>query len=323
MVEPADTGASDRGGPEAVHGDRRAGRRRPAEWWRWALGLGLLMLLVGVVGPRRLAETFARIEAGPALAVVALSLVWLGLSGLNVWLLLRRLRPLPLRVFLPIYGTSWAAAQLLPGQLGDATQVLLLRRHEVPVAQSGAAYLVDKAVSFGWMSVVALYGVARFAPGLSSRGLALVPVLGLAAAACGVWLVLELPAGAGGLVERLQNLLRRTGHELAEMRRHGGALALNLGLTLVKWGVTALMYVGAFRAFGQAISFEAAATLPIMSSLVGYLPITVGGAGTIEITGVYLFGRIGIDAAVVLAVYLFFRAELLAIALLAAVGGRR
>ncbi|MFQ5524846.1 MAG: lysylphosphatidylglycerol synthase transmembrane domain-containing protein [Thermoanaerobaculia bacterium] len=299
--------------------------RRPTQWWRWVLGLGILATMIGVVGPGQLFETFARIDPGPAIAVIGLSLVWLGLAGLNVWVLLRPMTPIRLSVFLPVYATSWAASQLLPGQLGDATQVLLLRKHGVPAAQSGAAYLVDKAASFAWMSLVALYGVGRYTPGLSERldtaRLATFLLAGVVAVGLGIVVALRLPARDGGLAARLQGLLRHTLAELGGMRGHPGALALNLSLTLIKWAVMAAMYVGAFRAFGTVIAVEPAAIVPVMSSLVGYLPITVGGAGTMEITGIYLFGRLGIEAATVLAVYLFFRVELLVIALLLAIVG--
>ena len=100
------------------------------------------------------------------------------------------------------------------------------------------------------------------------------------------------------------------------MRHHGGALALNGTLTVVKWLINASYYWVTFRAFGFEVSFEAAATLPVMSSLVGYLPITAGGAGTTEWTATFLFARVGATAATVVSAYLFLRVLHLSIALL-------
>ncbi len=47
--------------------------------------------------------------------------------------------------------------------------------------------------------------------------------------------------------------------------------------------------------------------VPIMSTFVGYLPISVGGVGTVELSAVYLFSLIGVSKAAVLATYVIQR----------------
>jgi uncharacterized protein (TIRG00374 family) len=78
----------------------------------------------------------------------------------------------------------------------------------------------------------------------------------------------------------------------------------------------ALLYLAAFHAFGSPINFEAAATIPVMSSLVGHIPVTVGGAGTMEWTAVLLFKQVGVDNSSVFSVYLLLRSVLIVTALL-------
>jgi len=286
-------------------------------WGRWLLGLGLLAVLIRVAGPSQLAATFSQIDLGRAVEAVALSVLWLLLGACNVWILLRLVAPVPLSTFVPIYGTSWAASYLLPGQLGDATQVLLLRHHDVPVSRSGAVYLLDKAISLTWLFVVAAYGIGLYIPGIRGWWLALLPLGALIVSVGCVAILLRMRAREGGLLARLQGLVTSTLAELqGMMRHHGGALALNGTLTVVKWLINASYYWVTFRAFGFEVSFEAAATLPVMSSLVGYLPITVGGAGTTEWTATFLFARVGATAATVVSAYLFLRVLHLSIALL-------
>jgi uncharacterized membrane protein YbhN (UPF0104 family) len=89
---------------------------------------------------------------------------------------------------------------------------------------------------------------------------------------------------------------------------------MNLGLTTVKWALMTASYWFALRAFGAVVPVSAAATIPVMSSLVGYLPVSVGGLGTSEWTAIALFGRVGAPEAAVLATYLFLRAVLIALA---------
>ncbi len=45
-----------------------------------------------------------------------------------------------------------------------------------------------------------------------------------------------------------------------------------------------------------------------MSTLIGYIPISVGGIGTVEWSAVYLFSQEGLSKAIVLATYLVLRA---------------
>lgn len=285
-------------------------------WWRMAVGVGLLVALLILVGPEQVLAILGRIRLGWALAVAAVSLVWLCMGALNVWILLRRLVPVSLSDFLGVWVTSWATSLVIPGQLGDATQVVLLRRWRVDMSRSGAAYLVDKAISFGWMMIVASWAVALYVPSIRRWWLLLAPAAVLAVLAAGCYLVHHLPVRQGGGVARLQRFAANLRTQAQSLRRWPGTLTLNAVLTVVKWAAMAAVYLLAFRAFGAVVTPLAAATIPVVASLVGYLPVTVGGAGTMEWTAVALFGGLGVDAPTVVVVYLFIRVLLIAGALL-------
>ncbi len=310
----------------AAHAESPARFALAGDWWRWGVGAGLLVLLVSVVGPRVLVETFRRASFAWVLGVIALSLIWLALGALNVWLLLRRLAPVPLRTLLRVYVTSWATSLLLPGQLGDATLVLLLRPHGVPAASSSAAYLLDKMISLTWLVLVAAYGVGLYAPYIHGAWLpaALVAVILVAAASAAI--LRRSSVRGGGWAARAKGWVDALFEQLLAFRRYPWTVARNLALTILKWILMTLLYLGAFHAFGARIGLEAAATIPAMSSLVGYVPVTVGGAGTMEWTAVVLFKQVGIEAAAVLSVYLLLRGVLILGALLLLVtfrSGRR
>ncbi len=293
---------------------RRLEPRALLPWWRLAVGVGLLATLVLVVGPRQLAATFAAVEPVWACGVVALLCAWLLLGGFNVWLLINRLHPLELRIFLKVYLVSWATSLLLPGQLGDATQILFLRRHEVAMARSGAAYLVDKSISLGWLLLVATYGVGLHTP-FNGGALLIFPVAFAVLGAAALFLLHRVRTREGSFWDRLKIRINRVGEHLWSFRHHPGTLALNISLTIAKWILLTFIYLGAFQAFGSSIDLLAAATIPVMSSLVGYIPITMGGVGTMEWTAVALFDRIGVEAMVVVSAFLFLRAVLLLLAL--------
>jgi uncharacterized membrane protein YbhN (UPF0104 family) len=239
---------------------------------------------------------------------------WYLLGILNVWLLLRRLAPVRFATFAPVYAASWAASLLIPGQLGDAAQVVLLQRLGVPLAASAAAYVTDKAVSLGVLLIIAGVGAALYAPAVLLHWPAAVSIIVLVAtvavAIAIAWrLSIRTPA-------RIRSGIGRVKHQLAIFVREPALVAANLGLTMVKWGLMTASYWFAFRAFGAAVPLSAAATIPVMSSLVGYVPVSVGGIGTSEWTAIALFSGIGTPEAAVLATYLFLRAVLVALAAL-------
>ena len=273
------------------------------------MGIGLLVLLVRLVGWDEVVAAVGRARPGWALAVMALAGLWLCIGAVNVWILLRRLAPIPLRAFLGVYITSWAASLLIPGQLGDVTQVMLLRRHGIEMSRGGAAYVVDKVVSLGWLLGVGVWGVALYLP--PGRGWWLLgpPAVFLATFIAG--LVLVRGAAGAEAPGRVRRFLLRLSDQVRSFGAHRGAVAQNVALTGVKWIVMTAMYLWAFRAFGSPISLPEAATVPVIASLAGYIPVTIGGAGVVEWTAVALFRGLGIEESTVVVAYLFLRAVLI------------
>jgi uncharacterized protein (TIRG00374 family) len=280
------------------------------------VGAGLLFLLTAVIGPRELLNTFRRATPVWLALVVGLSFAWLSLGALNVWILLRRLATVSFGTFYGVYITSWGISLLLPGQLGDATQVILLRQFAVPAVSSSASYLVDKAATLTWLVLVAAYGISRYASTFEIW--CLVSLTGFLAlgAIVGVAILRRVAVESQGRVSHLKGIVDRLLDQLLIYRHNLGAVTLNICLTIVRWIVMALLYLAAFHAFGSPINFEAAATIPVMSSLVGHIPVTVGGAGTMEWTAVLLFKQVGVDNSSVFSVYLLLRSVLIVTALL-------
>jgi uncharacterized membrane protein YbhN (UPF0104 family) len=273
---------------------------------------------VWLAGPEKLWTTAQ--SADPFWFAIAASVLvpWFVFGIVNVWLLLRRLAEIDLRTFADVYAASWTSALFLPGQLGDATQVLLLRRHGIPLAASTAAYAADKLVSLGFMLAVACTGAVRHGHAFSEqlhRPSLLVPLLGLAGAGLAI-VVLFGMLSRQQRFGRLRAIMSRGRDALLTFAREPRLLLANLTITIVKWLLMMLSYTWAFRAFGVRVSLIDAATIPIMSSLVGYLPVSVGGLGTTEWTAVALFRSSGVAEAVVLAVFLLLRTSVILVAVL-------
>lgn len=263
-------------------------------------------MLVAVAGPHRLAAVLTIVSPSWFGLVFVGAVLWLLLGASNVWLLLRRLEMVPFAPFLRSYLESWLLSLLLPGQLGDASQVLLLKRAGVPVDKSGAAYILDKAISLLWLGAVSTVGIVLYAR-FPARTWVLSIVLGGLLAVIVGWGVARGVPHSKGWAARVRSVWTSIVAQILGFRRYPGSIAVNFGLTVLKWVVNTALYVAAFRAVSIAIALGSAATIPFMSSLVGYVPVTVAGAGTMELTAIVLFGRQGIAAATVLSVYLLLR----------------
>ena len=294
--------------------DSSTKRNLPASW-RWAVGIGLMIALVAAVGPSRIVATFAQVSLKWTLVTLLVAMVWLFLGGLKSWLLLRILAQIRLSEFLVTYLTSWAFSLLIPGQLGDATQVVLLKRYQVPVESSSVTYLVDKFISLSWMLTVAAYGIVYLTTSVTGWLLLTLPIVGVILAALGVRAVRRIPTSQGGWLDKIRELVDRSIDQLFSFKHYPGQIALNAVLTILKWATVGLKYFCAFLAFGTPVGFPIAWTAPVMSSLVGYIPITIGGAGTTDLTAVVLFGKEGAAAITVVGVYIFIRGILLLAAL--------
>ena len=289
-------------------------------WWRWAVGLGLLFALIWWTGPSKLASALTSIDAEWAvltgLGIVALVLV----AGFNVWVLLRRLAPFSLASYLKVYVRAWGIGLIVPGGLGDASQILFLRAKGIDMEASAASYVLDKVITLTWFTIVGVYGVGHyFSPEL--RWLPPVALVALLAAAILSMRALgHIPTKPGTLPHRIQARLLHTRGHIASFRNRGGTVALNVGLTIFKWAIQAAVYVIAFRAVGVHLSLTAAATIPVMTTLVGYVPISVGGLGVVEYAAITMFGKENIEQTAVITTYLMLRGTqiLVAAALLGA-----
>jgi uncharacterized membrane protein YbhN (UPF0104 family) len=281
------------------------------------------VLLAGVVwfaGPQRLWRTLHAGSMAWSAAAALVLVPWFLLGILNVWILLRRLTPIAFGTFAEVYAQSWLSSLFLPGQLGDATQVVLLRRQGIPMSLSSAAYATDKVLTLCVMLVVAASGLAVYGL-VDTRRPPVGAVLAWAIAA-GLLVLLVVGIVSRVLAPRLRWALGNLTQALAVFTREHGLISLNLGLTMLKWMLLVVAYACAFRAFGPPVPLAAVATIPAMSSLVGYIPVSVGGLGTIEWTAVGLFGRVGIPEAIVLSAYLVLRASVTLIAIVLMVGRR-
>jgi uncharacterized protein (TIRG00374 family) len=229
------------------------------------------------------------------------------LGGLNPWLLLRALHPVPFCRFMVAFIHGYAVGLILPGQLGDASLTLFLQKSGVPIHKSGSAYLIDKVTTLSLFLLVAGYGLHLLSIDIRVKWIltflsifALLSVL--------VYFILWRTPSKSKLAGLVNNGLGAVIEAMRVFADRWHLLLMNFGVTLLKWLLMSLCYSLAFRSFGVTVDWPFAAIIPVLSTLSGYIPVSAGGIGVVEWSAVYWFSLIGIEKQDVLCVYVFLRA---------------
>ena len=119
-------------------------------------------------------------------------------------------------------------------------------------------------------------------------------------------LILYIPYDTG-MIGRVKQFIKSMYKEAMLWDAKYKAIIVNIILTIIRWLVLSITYYLAFRAFGIEAKWPEVGIIPIISTLIGYIPISVGGIGTVELCAVYLFSLISIDRVYVIDVYIFIR----------------
>lgn len=265
-------------------------------WVRLILGLLILFGLIYMIGIEELISTFKKLNSVYLFHVFICLFALFLIGSFNIWLLLKIFHSISFLLFLKTYSYSWIASLLTPGQIGDASLVILLKKkYKIPVRNTSTVYVFDKLITLSFFLIIAFYGSVLIIPDLGylSRPL--------------LWVLLIMTIIILGLLSFLR---RERGDKFKNIRKiisEWKILLLNFLITIFKWFMVSATFNFSFLAFGKNVPWPEIGIVPIISTLVGYIPISVAGIGTVEITAGYLFLKIGIETSVVLSAYLMLR----------------
>jgi len=254
-----------------------------------------------------LAATLSNIKLSLAgLTFIILPLV-LCIGGINLWLLMNSISRIPLNIFIRAYSYAYAVNLFSPGQLGDISVALFLKKNGVYYSHSTLAYAVDKFISMMFAISIGYIGVRFLLTDLAGQiWIFAIPVICVICAMTCVVLIVYMPSDTGR-IGRVKQFIKNTYKEAVLWDAKYTLILLNIALTIIRWLVLSVTYYLAFRAFGIEAKWPEVGIIPIISTLIGYIPISVGGIGTVELCAVYLFSLISIDRVYVIDVYIFIR----------------
>ena len=279
--------------------------------YRWivksTIAVGLIAYLLYSCKPSLLISTLSNINVGLACLVFIVSLLLVFSGALNLWLLMNSICHIQLTLFMRAYSYGYAVNLFTPGQLGDISVAIFLKRHGIYYSRSTLAYTVDKLITLLFILSIGYIG-ARFLlkDSVGPIWIVGIPLICIACAVAFIVLILYIPFDTG-YIGRTKQLIKNMYNESLLWDAKSKYIILNVVLTVFKWLVLSLTYYLAFRSFGIEVKWPEVGLIPIMATLIGYIPISVGGIGTVELCAVYLFSLISIDRVYVIDVYIFLR----------------
>ncbi len=268
---------------------------------------GLIAYLLYSCNIDKLAATLSNINTSLAVLTFIVLPVVLLVGGINLWLLMNSISHIPLSVFIRAYSHGYAVNLFSPGQLGDISVAFFLKKEGVYYSHSTLAYLVDKLISMIFAISIGFVGVRfLFKDFAAPAWIFGIPLMCVICAAVCIAFILYLPYDIN-MISRVKQLIKSMYKEATLWDRKYKAIVVNIMLTSIRWLVLSITYYLAFRAFGIEARWPEVGIIPIISTLIGYIPISISGIGTVELCAVYLFSLISIDRVYVIDVYIFIR----------------
>ena len=269
--------------------------------------VGLIVYILYSCNITILISTLSSINLSLACLIFIMLPLVLFIGGINLWLMMNSISNIPLKIFIRAYSYGYAVNLFSPGQLGDISVTLFLKKDGVYYSHSTLAYAVDKFISMIFILSMGYLGarflLTDFAGPIWIFG---IPIVCAICAMVGIILILYIPNDTGK-IGRFKQFINNMYKEAVLWDAKYKVIVLNITLTIIRWLVLSVIYYLAFRAFGIEAKWPEVGIIPIISTLIGYIPISIGGIGTVELCAVYLFSLISIDRVYVIDVYIFLR----------------
>ncbi|MBI3051398.1 flippase-like domain-containing protein [Candidatus Woesearchaeota archaeon] len=269
---------------------------------KYGLSAAALAMLLYLVGPDKIIATAAAMNPLLLPAIILLFAAGLAMGAYNLKILTDALGvKITYRQMTEYYLKSWAFGLIIPGKIGEFSFVYLARKH-MTTGQAMAVSVLDKMITVITLLALSYIGFFIFLP--PEQAIRLTLITAVAAAAGSAFL---LTHAGRGLIKKLlgkyQNKFEGFSNALNHLVfRQRTAAALNLGITLLKWQLTAIVTYIAFLSFGQQINPLIILTISATAMLLSLIPITMSGLGVKEAASVYLYGLAGVAAPVTLSV---------------------
>ncbi|MBN2454691.1 flippase-like domain-containing protein [Candidatus Woesearchaeota archaeon] len=280
-------------------------------WLRVVISATILGYLIWRTGVESLLGTLSEMKALYIIPIFFLLLVVLpAIRTFSYAVLLKNAsKQLPFWKVFAVNYYSWALGMIMPGgKVGEMSAAYFLKKEGLNASESIELTIIDKAISFLVVSMIAAVGVAKFIGIQESLVLIAVSIAFLVLVAAAIFIEIRKKFFAG----TIKKILNRVGMEgvvasslfRTTLKKGKRYIFANFLLTVTGSLAAAVMFWLAFLAFGESVSITNVLLINSAGTLLSLLPISIGGLGVRETSAVILFSRIGVESSVTLSAHL-------------------
>ena len=199
-------------------------------------------------------------------------------------------------------------ALFFPSKTGELSLTLLLKKHKnFEYGEVLSVQFIDKLITFSFYGVMAVLGLL-FVFDLSQdyTWILLATLLVLVSVFLGAWSNKVRRFIKKYFLRKYSKYFKRFSHSFKHVfKRRKKILVLNFFITAIL--LSGIFFGGlvAFRMFGAEVSIFHIAMIQSLIIMISLLPIPFSGLGLKEISGIYMYGLIGVPYAVSVNYFLF------------------
>lgn len=278
---------------------------------RLTLGILLVLLLIWNVSIEKLIQSLAQVSFSHFFLAISYQYASIILGAFNQYILFTAFSNLSYKTFFFAYFKAYAFGLLLPSQIGDASIAFFLKSEGLYYSQTLSVYILDKFLTFIlYVSVLFIFmGDIMGYPAIIS--LLLLIALGFLMSLV-FYIIIKLTSSFP--VSWQENRLMRFIHNLSSQlfffaKHHPFLLLINFFLTCFKLGLVMLCYHAMITALDYSLSIWKVGLAALASGIVGYIPVSIQGLGTVEAVALLNFKTLGVSPPDVLVCYLILRSN--------------
>jgi len=283
---------------------------------RLTLGILLVLLLIWNVSIEKLIQSLAQVSFPHLFLAISYLYASIILGAFNQYILFTAFSLLSYKTFFFAYFKAFAVGLLLPGQIGDASIAFFLKSEGLYYSQTLSVYILDKFLTFIlYVSVLFIFmGDIMGYPAIIS--LLLLIALGFLMSLV-FYIIVKLTSSFP--VSWQKNRLMRFIHNLSSQlfffaKHHPFLLLINFFLTFFKLGLVMFSYHAILTSLDYSLSVWKVGLAAIASGIVGYIPVSIQGLGTVEAVALLNFKTLGVSPPDVLVCYLLLRSNIYIVA---------
>jgi uncharacterized membrane protein YbhN (UPF0104 family) len=278
---------------------------------RLMIGILLVTFLIWNVSIEKLIQSLSQVSIPYFFLAISYQYTSIILGSFNQYILFAAFADLSYKTYFFAYFKAYAIGLLLPGQIGDASIALFLKSEGLYYSQTLSVYIMDKFLTFIlYVSALIMFiGDIMDYPVIFSLSL-LIAFGCLMSIVFYIFVRLTSSFAVAWQKNRLMRFIHNISSQLIFIAKHHPFLLLiNFLLTLLKLGLVMFCYHAMLTALDYNLSVWKVGLAALASGIVGYIPVSIQGLGTVEAVALLNFKTLGVSSPDVLVCYLLLRSN--------------